>query len=53
MLIGIKDVMVLLNVGRPTATRYMQRYLGKARKKNEKYLVSREGFIAWIQGGMQ
>jgi len=52
-MIGIKEVMEMLGVGRPLATRYIQRYLGKQRVKGQKYLVPKEHFIAWVQGGMK
>ena len=50
-IIGIKEVMQLLGVGRPTAERYLNKYLGKARKKGQTYRVNKENFIMWVEEG--
>jgi hypothetical protein len=49
--IGIKEVMQLLQVGRPLATRYLQTYLGKTRKKGKKYVVVKSHFMKWLEDG--
>lgn len=51
-LLGIKEVMALLSVGRPTATRIMKES-GRAvkRPKNGKLLISREALKQYLEDG--
>ena len=51
-LLGIKDVMELLGVGRPTATRIVKES-GRAlkRKKNQRIYISREALEKYLEEG--
>jgi len=54
-MIGVKDVMDLLRVGRPTAVRYLNAYYktaGRKHSKGQKFIVPKENFTMFInQGG--
>lgn len=52
LLLTVKDVMVLLGVGRPTAMYYIEASgLSLPRRgKRGQYKVPREKFLAWIGG---
>lgn len=43
--------MAIYGVGRATATSMLNKYLGKARIKGKKYVVSRENFDMWVKNG--
>ena len=51
-LIGVKEVMGIFGVGRPTATRILQskKCPTLPRKKNAPYLVQKDAFMRFIEG---
>lgn len=50
MLIGIKDIMKLYGVGRPTATEWAEASgAAMPRRKGQTYRVNRERFESWLR----